>query len=97
MPAAAAQQVTARPAAGLALSVVFGVAVVWASLSVAFYSPWPVGFWVSTFGFTLYVGAVGGRAVLVRHRRRTRTGGGTERARGDAAAGVARPAGAVGA
>ncbi len=93
MPAAAAQQVTARPAAGLALSVGFGVAVVWASLSVAFYSPWPVGFWVSTFGFALYVGAVGGRMVVVRHRRRNRNGGRIKRARGH---GAARAAGAVG-
>ncbi|HVC67379.1 MAG TPA: metal ABC transporter permease [Acidimicrobiales bacterium] len=97
MPAAAAQQVTARPAAGLALSVGFGVAVVWASLSVAFYSPWPVGFWVSTFGFALYVGAVGGRTVVVRHRRRTRTGGRIEQARGRSAARPARPAPAAGA
>jgi len=70
MPAAAAQQVTARPVAGLVLAVVFGLVVVWTSLSVAFWSPWPVGFWVSTFGFALYVGAAGGRAALA-HRRRT--------------------------
>ena len=70
MPAAAAQQVTARPVAGLALSVVFGLGVVWASLSVAFWSPWPVGFWVSTIGFALYLVAAGGRAALTRWRRR---------------------------
>jgi len=70
MPAAAAQQVTARPVVGLALAVVFGLIVVWVSLSVAFWSPWPVGFWVSTFGFALYVGAAGGRAALA-YRRRT--------------------------
>ncbi len=69
MPSAAAQQVTARPVAGLVLSVVFGLVVVWASLSVAFWSPWPVGFWVSTFGFALYVGAAGGRAALARRGR----------------------------
>jgi zinc/manganese transport system permease protein len=69
MPAAAAQQVTPRPVAGLMLAVVFGLVVVWASLSVAFWSPWPVGFWVSTFGFALYVGAAGGRAALARRRR----------------------------
>jgi zinc/manganese transport system permease protein len=70
MPAAAAQQVTARPVAGLVLAVGFGLMVVWASLSVAFWSPWPVGFWVSTIGFALYVGTAGGRVALA-HRRRT--------------------------
>jgi len=63
MPAAAAQQLTARPLLGMGLAVFFGLAVVWASLAVAFYSPWPVGFFVSTFGFALYVGAVAVRAV----------------------------------
>ncbi len=94
MPAAAAQQVTARPAAGLALAVGFGVAVVWASLAVAFYSPWPVGFWVSTFGFALYVGAAGGRVAVARLRRRARADDGAVGARGS---GAALAPGAVGA
>lgn len=63
MPAAAAQQITARPVLGMGLAVVFGLAVVWASLAVAFYSPWPVGFFVSTFGFAVYTGAAGVRMV----------------------------------
>jgi zinc/manganese transport system permease protein len=75
MPAAAAQQITARPAVGLALAIGFGLVVVWVSLSVAFFSPWPVGFWVSTFGFALYVCAAGGRVVMARHRRRSGVGG----------------------
>jgi len=70
MPAAAAQQLTARPVVGLALAVGFGLVVVWVSLSVAFWSPWPVGFWVSTFGFALYLGAIGWRAATARYRRR---------------------------
>lgn len=71
MPAAAAQQLTARPVAGLCLALALGVAVVWAALSVAFWSPWPVGFWVSSFGFAVYVGAAAGRRVRDRSRRRT--------------------------
>jgi len=63
MPAAAAQQLTARPVLGLCLSVVLGLVVVWAALAVAFYSTWPVGFFVSTFGFAVYVGAAGIRLV----------------------------------
>ena len=63
MPDAAAQQLTARPARSLILTVVFAVAVTWASLLVAFYSVYPVGFYVSTFGFAVYVAAAGGRAL----------------------------------
>jgi zinc/manganese transport system permease protein len=94
MPAAAAQQVTARPVVGLLVAVLFGLVVVWTSLSVAFYSPWPVGFWVSTVGFALYVAAAAGRAAT--GRRRSRPG-----AVGIGAAGVrpvvAHAAGTVGA
>jgi zinc/manganese transport system permease protein len=59
MPAAAAQQLTARPVLGLCLSVALGLAIVWAALAVAFYSTWPVGFFVSTFGFAVYVVSAG--------------------------------------
>jgi zinc/manganese transport system permease protein len=63
MPAAAAQQITARPALSLALTLVLAVAVTWLSLLVAFYSVYPVGFYVSTVGFAVYLLAAGGRAL----------------------------------
>ncbi len=66
MPAAAAQQLTARPVLGMGLAVIFGLAVAWISLAVAFYSPWPVGFFVSTFGFALYVAASALRGLVTR-------------------------------
>jgi len=66
MPAAAAQQITARPALSIALTLVLAVAVTWLSLLVAFYSVYPVGFYVSTFGFGVYVVAAGGRALATR-------------------------------
>ncbi len=93
MPAAAAQQVTARPVVGLVLAVGFGLGVVWAALSVAFWSPWPVGFWVSTFGFALYVAAAGWRVARVRLGRAGRRPSRTVVTRG--AGGL--PAGTVGA
>jgi zinc/manganese transport system permease protein len=53
-PAAAAQQITPRPGAGLLLSVAFSLLVAWLGLGVAFFSPYPVGFWMTTFAFALY-------------------------------------------
>jgi len=57
MPAAAAQRLTARPAASLLLTVVIGFLVTWAGLTAAFYSPYPIGFWVTTFAFAVYLAA----------------------------------------
>lgn len=54
-PPAAAQAITARPLPGVLLSVVFGLVVVWLGLGVAYFSPYPVGFWTTTFAFGLYV------------------------------------------
>jgi zinc/manganese transport system permease protein len=54
-PAATAQQLTARPAPGLVLSVLLAVAVTWLGLGIAYFSPYPVGFWVTTLSFGLYV------------------------------------------
>jgi zinc/manganese transport system permease protein len=70
MPAAAAQQITARPAASFVLTILLAVAVTWLSLGVAFFSVYPVGFWVSTFGFVVFVMASGGRILIDRLRNR---------------------------
>lgn len=66
MPAATAQQVTSRPGAGLAWSVAIGLAVTWLSLAAAYYSPWPIGFFVATFAFAGFVGTRGWRALASR-------------------------------
>ncbi|WP_328930857.1 MULTISPECIES: metal ABC transporter permease [unclassified Streptomyces] len=55
MPAAAAQQLTARPALSLALSVAIAITVTWTGLIAAYYSPYPIGFYVTTFAFAVYV------------------------------------------
>jgi zinc/manganese transport system permease protein len=62
MPAAAAQQLTARPVWSLALTVVLGLMVTWAGLAAAYFSRYPVGFYVTTFGFAVYGLAAAGRA-----------------------------------
>jgi zinc/manganese transport system permease protein len=54
-PAATAQLLTARPALGLAVSVVLAFAVTWLGLGIAYFSPYPVGFWVTSLSFGLYV------------------------------------------
>ena len=55
MPAATAQVLTARPALSLVVTVAIGVLVTWAALTVAYYSPYPIGFYVTTFAFAGYV------------------------------------------
>ena len=59
VPAAAAQVVTARPVGSLALAVGFGLAIAWVGLAIAFYSPYPVGFWISAVSLVVYAGARG--------------------------------------
>jgi zinc/manganese transport system permease protein len=66
-PAAAAQKLTMRPLLGLALSVAFALVIVWLGLGIAYFSPYPVGFWTTTFAFGLYLLAAGG-ARLARAR-----------------------------
>jgi zinc/manganese transport system permease protein len=54
-PAATAQQLTARPGLGLFLAVVLALLVTWVGLTIAYFSPYPVGFWVTSLAFGLYV------------------------------------------
>jgi zinc/manganese transport system permease protein len=57
MPAATAQALTVRPVRALALTIVIGLTVTWLGLSVAYYTPFPVGFFVASFAFAGYVAA----------------------------------------
>jgi zinc/manganese transport system permease protein len=54
-PSAAAQLITSRPLASLLLSIAIALAIAWAGLVVAYYSIYPVGFYITTFGFGAYV------------------------------------------
>jgi zinc/manganese transport system permease protein len=58
-PAATAQQLTSRPWLGLAVSVGLALAVTWIGLGIAYFSPYPVGFWVTSISFGLYVAVRG--------------------------------------
>jgi zinc/manganese transport system permease protein len=54
-PAATARELTLRPLLGVALSVTFALAVTWLGLALAYFSIYPVGFYVTTLSFGLYV------------------------------------------
>lgn len=62
-PGAAALELTARPAAGLAISVGLSLAVTWAGLALAYYTYLPVGFFVTSLAFGAYVVARASRHV----------------------------------
>lgn len=62
-PAAAAVRLTSRPVLGLGISVVIALAVTWLGEGVAYFSPYPIGFWVTTFAFGAFVLASGYGAV----------------------------------
>lgn len=67
-PGAIAGRVFRRPAAALALSAALAILITWASLALAFYTPYPVSFYVTTLAFVLYlaVRAIGHRSGLRR-------------------------------
>jgi zinc/manganese transport system permease protein len=54
-PAAIAQRFTRRPSRGILLSALLAVLFSWAGLTVAFYLPYPVSFFITTFAFIAYV------------------------------------------
>jgi zinc/manganese transport system permease protein len=54
-PAASAHRLTSRPILGIALSVVVALAVTWLGLALAFFSVYPVGFYVTSLSFAFYV------------------------------------------
>ncbi len=74
MPAAAAQQLTTRPALSLSLTVVIALAITWLGLGVAYFSVYPVGFFITTFGFAAYALAVAARQTAGRLARRAPPG-----------------------
>jgi len=52
--------------ASLALSLALGLATVWVALFVAYYSPYPIGFWLTTIGFGGYALTFAGTRVRSR-------------------------------
>ena len=54
-PAAIAERFTTRPSRGLLLSATLAVLFTWAGLTVAYYVPYPVGFFITTIAFWSYI------------------------------------------
>ncbi|HEX5414662.1 MAG TPA: metal ABC transporter permease [Chloroflexota bacterium] len=66
-PAATAGYLTSRPATAIALGAALAVFETWVGITLAYYTQFPVSFYISALGFALYLGA---RAVSARARRR---------------------------
>ena len=69
-PAAIAQDVTTRPAVAAAVAVALALIFTWVGLAVGYFTPYPVGFFITSFAFGSYALVRGGRFVLDRMRRR---------------------------
>jgi zinc/manganese transport system permease protein len=62
-PGACALQLTARPARGLALTVVLSLLFTWTGLAVAYFTIYPVGFFITSLAFATYVVIRGAKAI----------------------------------
>jgi zinc/manganese transport system permease protein len=54
LPPATAQLIAPRPVRSLALSILLALVTVWVALFIAYYSPYPIGFWLTTVAFGMY-------------------------------------------
>jgi zinc/manganese transport system permease protein len=69
-PAAIAQHITVRPAITAMLAVVLALIFTWLGLAVGYFTPYPVGFFITTFAFGTYVLVRGGRFIFDRRAQR---------------------------
>src|SRR5947209_8006083 len=69
-PAAIAQSMTTRPVVAVAVAVALALAFTWLGLAVGYFTPYPVGFFITSFAFGTYVLVRGGQFVLAWMRRR---------------------------
>jgi zinc/manganese transport system permease protein len=71
-PAAIAERFTTRPSRGIVLSAVLAMLFTWAGLTVAYYVPYPVGFFITTIAFWSYILARVAAPTLALPRKRGR-------------------------
>jgi len=72
MPAASAQQLTAAPALSFVLTIALALLITWLGLAVAYFSVYPVGFFVTSFGMAVFVVSVAIRCLMTHAHRRER-------------------------
>jgi zinc/manganese transport system permease protein len=71
-PPAIAERLTTRPNRGIMLSAVLALAFTWSGLAVAYYVPYPVGFFITTIAFASYLVARSWSYFAARRAARTR-------------------------
>jgi zinc/manganese transport system permease protein len=71
-PAAIAERFTTRPSRGVLLAAVLAVLFTWAGLTIAYYVPYPVGFFITTIAFWSYILARLAAPTLALPRKRER-------------------------
>ena len=71
-PAAIAQYVTTRPGVAVTVAIILALIFTWIGLAVGYFTPYPVGFFITTFAFGTYLLVRGVRLVLDRVGRRNR-------------------------
>jgi zinc/manganese transport system permease protein len=54
-PGATAQQLTTRPGRAIVLSILLALVFTWVGLTIAYYTPYPVGFFITSCAFVTYV------------------------------------------
>lgn len=74
-PAAIANVLTARPVVAVGLAVGLGVGFTWLGLAIGYFTPYPVGFFITSFAFGTYVLVYGGRWLGRRVATRAPLGG----------------------
>jgi zinc/manganese transport system permease protein len=69
-PAAIAQYLTSRPVVGVLVAIGLALLFTWAGLAVGYATPYPVGFFITTFAFGTYVLVRGGQSIRASLARR---------------------------
>jgi len=65
-PAAIAQYLTTRPGVAVGIAIILALGFTWLGLAIGYFTPYPVGFFITTFAFGAYVLVRGGRFLLAR-------------------------------
>jgi zinc/manganese transport system permease protein len=71
-PAAIAERFTTRPSRGVLLAALLAVLFTWTGLTIAYYVPYPVGFFITTIAFWSYILARLAAPTLALARKRGR-------------------------